>query len=232
MINLRLLVVEDDRDLSLELTDFLESQGHVVDSAADGLTGLHLAAVNDYDVLILDLGLPGLDGLELCRRLREDAGNWMPILILTARDTLHDRIRGFERGADDYLVKPFALKELQMRIQALARRGRGGQVGTVLRCNGLELNLETRLVRRDGKAIELTVIEFQILELLMRRSPNVVSRNDIAHHIWSDNPPDADVLKVHIHHLRNAIDKPFAQKLLQTVRGVGYKLQSEHAVSS
>lgn len=229
---MRLLIIEDNRDLLLELTDFFESQGHVVDTALDGITGLHLAVVNDYDVLILDLGLPGVDGLEVCRRLRNDAGNWQPVLMLTARDTLNDRLLGFEYGADDYLVKPFALKELQMRIQALARRGGGRQTTSILRCANLELNLETHQVKRDGKEIELTVIEFQILELLMRRSPKVVSRNEITFNIWGDNPPDADVLKVHIHHLRSAIDKPFTENLLHTVRGVGYKLQCGHALSS
>ncbi len=229
---MRLLIVEDSRDLLLELTDFFESQGGVVDTATDGITGLHLAVVNDYDVMILDLGLPGMDGLEVCRRLREEAGKWLPILMLTARDTLQDRVQGFEHGADDYLVKPFALKELQLRVQALDRRGSGRPTAKVLRCADLELDTETRSVRRNGKELELTVIEFQILELLMKRSPKVVNRNEIAFTIWGDNPPDADVLKVHIHHLRNAIDKPFAVKLLQTVRGIGYKLQSTYAVSS
>ena len=229
---MRLLIVEDNHDLALELADFFESQGHVIDAAADGVTGLHLAVVNEYDVLILDLNLPGMDGLELCRRLREDAGKWLPVLMLTARDTLNDRILGFEHGADDYLVKPFSLTELQLRIQALARRGTENLQSLLLRIDDLELNVETREVRRGGKKIELTVIEFQILELLMKRSPKVVNRSEIGHKIWGDNPPDADVLKVHIHHLRNAIDKPFAEPLLHTVRGVGYRLQSAHAIPS
>ncbi len=228
---LRLLIIEDNYDLALELADFFEGQGHVIDRAADGVTGLHLAVVNDYDVLILDLGLPGMDGLELCKRLRTDAGKWLPVLMLTARDTLHDRVSGFEHGADDYLVKPFALKELQMRVQALARRGQGRRQNAILRCGDLELNSDTRLVRRNSKEIELTGIEFQILELLMLRSPKVVNRNEIIQKIWDDNPPDGDVLKVHIHNLRNAIDKPFAEPLLHTVRGIGYKIQSEHALS-
>ncbi|WP_305910245.1 response regulator transcription factor [Methylomarinum sp. Ch1-1] len=229
---MRLLIIEDNQDLALELADYFEDQGNVIDCASDGVTGLHLAVINVYDVLILDLSLPGMDGLELCRRLREDAGKWLPVLMLTARDTLDDRIRGFEHGADDYLVKPFSLKELQLRVQALARRGAGSRQAQVLHCDDLRLNVETREVSRGGKEIELTVIEFQILELLMRRSPKVVSRNEMTAKIWGDHPPDADVLKVHIHHLRNAIDKPFAEQLLHTVRGVGYKLQSEHALPS
>lgn len=228
---MRILIVEDDRDLSLELADFFESLGHVIDAAADGISGLHLSIVNDYDVLILDVGLPGINGLELCQRLRKDAGKWTPILMLTARDTLNDRILGFEHGADDYLVKPFALKELQLRVQALARRGSGNQ-SELLCCSNLELNNGTREVRRNNILIDLTSIEFQILEHLLKQSPKVVSRNEISYQIWGDDIPDADVLKVHIHNLRNAIDKPFSEQLLHTVRGVGYKIQAEHALSS
>lgn len=229
---MRLLIVEDDQDLILELADFFEAKGCVIDYATNGISGLHLAVANQYDVLILDLGLPGLDGLELCRRLRNDAGKWVPILMLTARDTLNDRIRGFEQGADDYLVKPFSSQELYLRVQALGRRSAGNQSTQWLKCDNLELNVETRRVFREGHEIELTTIEFQILELLLRHAPNVVSRNEITYKIWHDNPPDADVLKVHIHHLRNAIDKPFAENLLHTVRGVGYRLQTTHAISS
>lgn len=229
---MRVLIVEDNPDLASELADFFSDQDYVVDCAGDGVTGLHLAVVNEYDVLILDLSLPGIDGLELCRRLREDAGKWLPVLMLTARDTLQDRIAGFEHGADDYLVKPFSLKELQLRVQALARRGAVRQQSKILRCDDLELNIETREVRRQGREIELTAIEFRILELLMKRSPNVVRRSEIAERVWNDDPPDADVLKVHIHHLRNAIDKSFAEPLLHTIRGVGYKIQSIHDLSS
>lgn len=229
---MRLLIIEDNQDLCSELADFLELQGDTIDTAADGITGLHLAVVNEYDAIILDLTLPGMDGLELCRRLRQDAGNWVPVLMLTARDTLDDRLSGFERGADDYLVKPFSLKELRYRLNALARRTTGLHQQSMLTVGDLELVPETREVRRDGKLIELTAIEFQILELLMRQSPRVVSRQHLEYSIWGDTPPDGEALRVHIHHLRHAIDKPFSSPLLHTVRGVGYQLKPSNAISS
>ena len=229
---MRLLIIEDNRDLSFELTDFFEQQGDIIDTAADGITGLHLAVVNQYDAIVLDLTLPGIDGLELCRRLRHDAGNWVPVIMLTARDTLADRVSGFEHGADDYLVKPFSLKELKLRLNALTRRNTGVNQQTTLRIADLKLVPETREVTRGNEPIELTSIEFQILELLMRQSPRVVSRQNIEYSIWGDTPPEGEALRVHIHHLRNAIDKPFADPLLHTVRGVGYQLKQSNALSS
>lgn len=229
---MRLLIIEDNKDLSIELADFFEGQGDIVDAAADGITGLHLAVVNHYDAIVLDLMLPGIDGLDLCKRLRQDAGNWVPILMLTARDTLEDRIRGFEHGADDYLIKPFSLKELKLRLNALARRQNGDRLQTVLHVADLELKPETREVRRAGVSIELTAIEFQILELLMRQSPRVVSRRNLEYGIWGDTPPDGEALRVHIHHLRNAIDKSFSTPLLHTIRGVGYQLKADNALPS
>lgn len=229
---MRLLIIEDNKDLSFEMTDYLESQGDIVDAAADGITGLHLAVVNPYEAVVLDLTLPGIDGLELCRRLRQDAGNWVPILMLTARDTLADRINGFEQGADDYMVKPFSLKELKLRLNALVRRHSRIYQHETLRVADLELQPDTREVRRGGVAIELTVIEFQILELLMRKSPCVVSRQNLEYGVWGDMPPDGEALRVHIYHLRQAIDKSFAPRLLHTVRGVGYQLKADHGVSS
>jgi len=228
---MRLLIIEDNQDLSAELADFFEMQGDTIDTAADGVTGLHLAVVNDYDAIVLDLTLPGMDGLELCRRLRHDAGNWLPVLMLTARDTLEDRIRGFEQGADDYLVKPFSLQELKLRLTALIRRTGGIHQSAALRIADLTLIPETREVSRGGKSIELTAIAFQILELLMRQSPRVVTRQNLEYSIWGDTPPEGEALRVHIHHLRHAIDKPFASPLLHTVRGVGYQLKPSDAVS-
>lgn len=229
---MRLLIIEDNKDLSIELADFFEEQGDIVDTAADGITGLHLAVVNHYDAIVLDLMLPGISGLELCKRLRQDAGNWVPILMLTARDTLEDRISGFEQGADDYLIKPFSLKELKLRLNALARRQNGSRQQIVLRVADLELKPETREVSRAGVAIELTAIEFQILELLMRQSPRVVSRRNLEYNIWGDTPPDGEALRVHIHHLRNAIDKSFPTPLLHTIRGIGYQLKAGNALPS
>ncbi|MDD5411302.1 MAG: response regulator transcription factor, partial [Methylobacter sp.] len=168
----------------------------------------------------------------LCRRLRHDAGNWVPVIMLTARDTLADRVSGFEHGADDYLVKPFSLKELKLRLNALTRRHTGVSQQTTLRIADLKLVPETREVTRGNEPIELTSIEFQILELLMRQSPRVVSRQNLEYSIWGDTPPEGEALRVHIHHLRNAIDKPFADPLLHTVRGVGYQLKESNALSS
>lgn len=229
---MRLLIIEDNRDLSIELADFFEQQGDTVDTAADGITGLHLAVVNQYDAIVLDLTLPGIDGLELCKRLRHDAGNWVPIIMLTARDALSDRVSGFEHGADDYLVKPFSLKELKLRLNALTRRNTGVNQQTTLCVADLKLVPETREVIRGDEPIELTAIEFQILELLMRQSPRVVSRQNLEYSIWGDTPPEGEALRVHIHHLRNAIDKSFADPLLHTVRGVGYQLKQSNALSS
>lgn len=229
---MRLLLIEDNRDLLTELADFLEAQGDIIDTAEDGITGLHLAVVNPYDAIVLDLMLPGIDGLALCKRLRQESGNWVPILMLTARDTLEDRISGFEHGADDYLVKPFSLKELKLRLNALARRQDGSRQQTSLQVADLELKPETREVKRAGVAIDLTAIEFQILELLMRQSPRVVTRRNLEYGIWGDSPPDGEALRVHIHHLRNAIDKSFATPLLHTIRGIGYQLKADDALSS
>lgn len=229
---MRLLIIEDNQDLCSELADFLELQDDTIDTAADGVTGLHLAVVNEYDAIILDLTLPGMDGLELCRRLRHDAGNWVPVLMLTARDTLEDRLSGFEHGTDDYLVKPFSLQELKCWLDALARRTAGLHQPTSLSVGDLQLMPETREVRRAGMRIDLTAIEFQILELLMRQSPKVVTRPHLEYSIWGDSPPDGEALRVHIHHLRQAIDKPFSTPLLHTIRGVGYQLKQSHAVSA
>jgi DNA-binding response OmpR family regulator len=182
--------------------------------------------VNNYDAIILDLGLPGINGLDLCQRLRKEAHKWQPVLMLTARDTVADRISGFEHGADDYLIKPFSLKELKLRLEALMRRHTEHPQQTTLVLADLELNSATREVKRAEKPIELTSLEFRILELLMQQSPNVVSRQDIEYKIWGDDPPDGDVLRVHIHHLRQAIDKPFSSPaLLHTIRGVGFQLK-------
>lgn len=224
---MRLLLIEDNRDLAIELADFFESQGDIIDAAADGVTGLHLAVVNDYDAIILDLGLPGMDGLQLCRRLREDAKKWLPVLMLTAKDTVEDRIAGFEHGADDYLVKPFSLRELKLRLDALLRRQLINHQQRILVLGDLELNSDTHEVKRAGKSIQLTGIEFQILEYLMQQTPKVVTRQDLEQKIWDDSPPDGDVLRVHIHHLRNTIDRPFpGDPMLHTIRGVGYQIRA------
>jgi len=223
---MRLLLIEDNHDLVKELADFFESQGDLIDTAADGISGLHLAVVNEYDAIVLDLGLPGINGLELCRHLREKTQKWLPVLMLTARDTLSDRISGFEHGADDYLIKPFSLKELKLRLVALTRRQTANYQQSTLLFSGLKLNSASREITRAGLPIELTAIEFKILELLMQHAPNVVTRQDIEYTVWGDDPPDGDALRVHIHHLRQLIDKPFTDPaLLHTIRGIGFQIK-------
>lgn len=229
---MKILVIEDDADLAANLWDYLESRGHIIDAAGDGVSGLHLATVNDYEAITLDLILPRLDGLELCRRLRVDARNCTPVLMLTARDTLGDKLRGFEAGADDYLVKPFALKELEARLTALARRANPDAGVRLLQAADLTFDLDTLLVERAGQSITLTPTCLQILEVLMRRSGCVVPRGELEMALWGDQPPNSDALSYHIHALRRAIDTPFDGHLLQTVRGIGYRLSSAETIQT
>lgn len=227
---MRILVIEDNRDLAANLYDFLEAKGHVVDIAGDGVTGLHLAVVDDYDAIVLDLILPGMDGVTLCRKLRQEASKQTRVLMLTARDSLDDKIIGLEAGADDYVVKPFALREVEARLRTLARRCTPAP--GVLTIGDLRFDPGTRRVTRAGRVIELPPIPLKMLEILMRRSPQVVWRRDFEQAVWGDTPPDSDVLRSHMHVLRAAIDRPFERALLRTIRGVGYQLTDEHAVSS
>ena len=226
---MHILLVEDNRDLAANVGEFLESRGHVVDYAADGLTGLHLAATHRYDALVLDLGLPGIDGLALCKRLREDARSNVPVLMLTAKDTERDKLTGFEVGTDDYLVKPFSLAELHARLQALARRG--GSRAEVLQVADLSFDVRTLIVRRGGQRVELTPAGLKLLEKLMRVSPGVLSRQYAERAIWGEDRPDSDAaLRGHIHALRQALDQGFEPRLLHTVHGVGYRLAPDDAL--
>ena len=221
---MRILIVEDNSDLAANIYDFLEAKGHTLDAAADGITGLHLAVVNDYDAIVLDLTLHGMDGLTLCRKLREEASKTTPVIMLTARDTLNDKLVGFEAGADDYLVKPFALQELEVRLLALQRRGAGSQ-SRKLQVGDLSFDLDTLSVKRQDKLISLTPTGLKILELLMRKSPHVVSRREMEHTLWGDEPPDSDSIRSHMHTLRVAIDHPFDKALIHTVHGIGFRLE-------
>jgi DNA-binding response OmpR family regulator len=220
------LVIEDNPDLVANLYDYLEPHGHVVDAAYDAVTGLRFAEEKPYDAVILDLMLPGMDGLEVCRRLRR-GGHTVPVLMLTARDTLDDKLEGFSHGADDYLVKPFALQELEARLLALVRRAQGTTAHEVLQVADLRMDPDSLLVERAGKTIVLPPIPLKILDLLMRQSPRVVPRREIERRIWGNDRPDSDALKAHMHNLRTAIDKPFDQPLLRTVHGIGYQLVSQ-----
>lgn len=228
---MRILIIEDNPDIAANLGDYLEEQGHTVDFAGDGITGLHLAVVDDFDAIVLDLALPGMDGLEVCRKLRNEAGKDTPILMLTARDRLEDKLAGFETGADDYLVKPFALQEVEVRLAALFRRGRRKNVRE-LSVGDLRYNLDTLTVHRAEVDIELNPIGLKLLRCLMEASPNVVSRSDLEKEVWGEEMPDSDSLRVHIHSLRSLVDKPFADKMIQTRHGIGYRLLEPDAVSA
>ena len=222
---MRILIVEDNKDLAANLQDYLEEKGHELAFAYDGLVGLHLAATERWDVIILDITLPGVDGLTLCERLRKDANDSTPILMLTARDTLQDKIKGFHSGTDDYLVKPCAMQELDVRLRALHRRATSEVCGDVLTVGDLVANSKTLQITRAGHPIELTRIGRTILLCLMRASPAMVSRTELEQLIWrEDDQPFSDVLRSHIYALRRAIDRPFQHKLLHTVRGMGYRL--------
>ena len=220
---MRILVIEDNRDIAANLGDFLEDRGHTVDYAADGVAGLHLAVVNDFDAIILDLNLPGMDGLEVRKRLRAEGRKQTPVLMLTARDSLDSKLAGFESGADDYLVKPFALQEVEARLSVLARRGKAAQP-RVLHVADLEYNLDTLEVMRGGKSIQLNPTALKILQSLMEASPSVVTRLELENRVWGEELPDSDSLRVHIHGLRAAIDKPFDKALIQTRHGIGYRI--------
>jgi len=222
---MRILVIEDNPDIVANLYGFLEPKGHVLDSAANGYGGLALAAQNEYDVVVLDVMLPGLNGLELCQKLRGELRKSTPVLMLTARDTLQDKVAGFDSGADDYLVKPFSLVELEVRLKALARRASGGHTGsTLLTVGDLTFDTDTYEVRRAGRTLALTRTGYTILKLLMKESPKVVSRAAVEQAVWGEDLPDSDSLRVHIHALRQAIDKPYPFAMLRTIAGIGYKL--------
>lgn len=226
-----ILIVEDNPDLVANLVDFLEVRGHTVDIAYNGYSGLGFALDNSYDAIVLDLMLPGIDGLEVCAKLRA-AGRRVPILMLTARDSLEDKLDGFASGADDYLIKPFALQELEARLLVLARRGQGadGGQGHLLQVGDLTLDTAVWRVTRAGQPLDLPPIPLRLLELLLRRAPQVVSRAELERCVWGDSPPDSDALRSHLHQLRNLIDKPFPRPLLHTVRGFGYRLGVEHGL--
>ena len=219
---LSVLVIEDQLDIAANIWDFLERRGHRVDHAADGRSGLQAALRGQADVIVLDLGLPRLDGLDLCRQLRA-AGHGVPVLILTARDTLDDKLRGFAEGADDYLVKPFAMRELEARIRAVHRRGKPAPVAT-LRVGDLSFDPAAMLATRGARRATLTRAQAQLLELLMRESPRVVAREALIRAVWGEQGGDAAALQTHVYDLRGLIDRGEEHPMIQTVHGLGYRL--------
>lgn len=229
---MRALIIEDNADIVANLYGFLEPLGYILDCARNGTTGLARAAEGHYDVIVLDVMLPGIDGLELCRKLRKELRQATPVLMLTARDTIQDKVSGFESGADDYLVKPFSLAELDVRLKALVRRARDAHVDLVLRVGDLHFDTTTMTVTRSGRCIELTPTGYKLLAHLMRAAPKIVAREALEYEVWGDDPPDSGALRTHIHALRQAIDKPFGAPMLKTVQGIGYRLMGPAAGDS
>ena len=222
---MKLLIIEDNAQLVANVFEYFEARGHVMDAAPDGLTGLHLAMQNDYDVIILDWMLPRIDGPTLITRLRVDGGRRTPIIMLTARDELTDKISGFRAGADDYLTKPFALAELEVRLEALVARSSGSALlSRILRVEDLSMNLDTLEIQRAGLALKLYPACRKLLECLMRASPAVVARDRLEFALWGDSPPDGDLLRTHLYELRRAVDRVGATKLIHTVPRIGYRL--------
>lgn len=218
------IMIDDDEVMARAAGDYLEIQQFCVDYAYDGITGFHLAGSNEYDAIILDHTMPGMDGVEVCRRLRRENKSSAPILMLTARSELDEKVRAFEAGADDYLCKPFDLRELNGRLKALIRRARQRVSQDVLRVADLEFDTGTLIVRRAGQLLSLTPVALRILEVLMRESPKVVTRQRIEREVWGDCLPDSDTLRSHLYVLRCAIDKPFDVPLLHTMATYGYRL--------
>jgi two-component system OmpR family response regulator len=223
---MRLLIVEDEPKMARVLRRGLEEEGYAVDTSADGVDGLHMASENEYDAVVLDVMLPELDGVEVCRQMRE-RGRWAPVLMLTARDATSDRVRGLDAGADDYLTKPFSFEELLARLRALLRRG-ATQRPSVLSVGSLTLDPATRCVRFSGSELALSTKEFTLLEFFMRHPGEVLTRTQILDHVWDYNyDGTSNVVDVYVRYLRKKIDEPFGTRMLRTVRGAGYVLDQE-----
>lgn len=223
---MRILIIEDNPDIVANLYEYFEPLGHELDNARTGHAGLARVVEQRFDVIVLDGMLPGLDGLEVCRRLREEQQCSTPVLMLTARDTVHDKVKGLQAGADDYLVKPYSLIELEARLHALVRRANALRADQVLRFGELEFDPGTFETRRAGQRIELTPFGYKMLVALLRAAPSLVTREELEQELWKGDPPLSDALRTHIHALRLAIDKSFPQSppMLFTVQGIGYRL--------
>ncbi len=221
---MRVLVMEDDASIATNLYDYLESVGYEVDTAASGPAGLQLAITQSWDAILLDLSLPGMDGLTICRKLREEAHRDTPVLMVTARDTLDDKLQGFGLGADDYLVKPFSLKELGARLGALIKRYNGQVTQSELRCADLRFDLATLTVERAGRPLKLPPKCLHLLRILMQSPNRVFGRVELETQIWGDQLPDSDTLRAHVYTLRRALMARGEDDLIETVHGLGYRL--------
>lgn len=221
-----ILLIEDHRLLAETIIDYLSSEAIEVDYAATGLHGLALATQNPYDALILDINLPDIDGFSVCQRLRQQYNLDLPILMLTARDALADRLQGFAQGTDDYLVKPFANQELVARLQALVKRNRGQVVHKRISLGDLTLDTRTQQVWRAGQEVIVSPTSFKILRILIREAPAIVSRETLQNEVWGLDIPDTDALRSHLYNLRKALNQPNQPELIHTLKGVGFKLTS------
>jgi DNA-binding response OmpR family regulator len=230
---MRILVIEDDPDILANIASHLESRGYIVDCAFDGMQGYALAAANEFDLIVLDLMLPRLDGYALCRKLRDEARLETPVIMVTARDSLDDRLQGFDAGADDYLVKPFALAELAARVKALLHRSRWSLAPVRrLQVADLVLDTDTHRLTRAGDVLHLPPAPMKLLQMLMQVSPSVVHRARLEEALWLDSPPDSDSLRTHVHLIRQTIDKRYDVPLLRTVHGIGYQLMDPRYVDA
>ena len=223
----RILIVEDEKKIADTLQFGLNERGFDVEVAYDGKLGYHLFCAQDFDIIILDINLPGINGYDLCKLIR-DKNQHIPVLMLTSMSALNDKIQGYESGADDYMIKPFEFKELLLKINSLLKRASGVNlpIGNILKAADLQINLDSKEVTRSGRVINLTAKEFQLLEYLLRNKNRLVSRVDIAINVWEvDFETNTNVIDVYISYLRNKVDKHFEQKLIQTHVGMGYILK-------
>jgi DNA-binding response OmpR family regulator len=220
----KVLIVEDDSSIAANLYDYLEASGYEIDVASNGNAGLQMALADSWDAILLDLSLPGLDGLTLCRRLREEAGRDTPVLMLTARDALDDKLAGFVHGADDYLVKPFSLREVGARLGAMIKRYRGQVAAMELRFADVRLDLSALTVERAGRPVKLPPKCLHLLRILMQSPHRTFTRAELESEVWGEELPDSDTLRTHVYTLRRALRGPGETAVIETLHGVGYRL--------
>ncbi|MEO8991524.1 MAG: response regulator transcription factor [Nitrosospira sp.] len=223
---MHILIIEDDPAIATNLYDFLEARGHSVDAAADGITGLHLAVTQKFDGILLDIGLPAMDGITLCRKLRQEADLDTPVLMLTARDTLEDKLKGFDHGADDYMIKPFALKEVEARLVAMHKRHGGKVTSRMLETGDLSFDPKTLSVLFAGTAVKLPPKCIRLLALMMSEPGRVFSRRELESEVWGDAQGTSDTLRSHMHELRRALNRAGGYDPIETIHGLGYRLIS------
>lgn len=226
---MKILIIEDDSDIATNLYDYLESEGYEVDTASDGVMGLHFATSQHWDAILLDLSLPGMDGLTICSKLRKEAHQDTPILMLTAKDTLDDKLEGFLHGADDYLVKPFSLKEVGARLSALIKRYKGQVAQPTLCCADVRFDPATLSVERAGRPIKLPPKCLHLLRILMQSPNQVFGRAELETEVWGDHLHDSDTLRSHIYTLRHALTVDGENNLIETVHGLGYRFAIDSA---